>query len=94
MNCGPNEEPNNNAGRCDCIFGFHKPDNKCVARCTNPNQEWNGNNCICKPGFGLFNQVCTTCPNDAIANAARSSCHCVAPNYIFNTATFRCQICP
>lgn len=65
-----------------------------MPRCTKPNEEWNGNQCICKPGFGLFNQVCKACPDASNPNKERTTCRCQAPNFIFNPATFQCVACP
>lgn len=96
LNCASNQIANYTTGTCQCQFGYHIPtgNTNCVLRCTNANEEYNGIKCICKPGCGYNNNVCTLCPINAIATADRTSCKCVAPNYIFNANTFRCEACP
>lgn len=37
LDCGANEVANNDAGRCDCVYGYSRVDRKCTPRCTKAN---------------------------------------------------------
>jgi hypothetical protein len=58
---------------CECVSGYTRINGKCEPRCQEL-EIWNGERCICAPGYYYIGVKCDVCPVGRIYNRETRKC--------------------